>query len=115
MTNDNLINDNMTSDNMTNDNITNDNDFRYFLNSIENSFYFLPITDKEIINITLNMKSKSSKDINNWDMKLIKLLINSIAKPLEYLFNLCLANSEFPDNMKISIIKPVFKQMIKNR
>ena len=109
MTNDNLINDNMTSDNMTNDNITNDNDFRYFLNSIENSFYFLPITDKEIINITLNMKSKSSKDINNWDMKLIKLLINSIAKPLEYLFNLCLANSEFPDNMKISIIKPVFK------
>ena len=42
-------------------------------------------------------------------MKLIKLLINSIAKPLEYLFNLCLANSEFPDNMKISIIKPVFK------
>ena len=38
MTNDNLINDNMTSDNMTNDNITNDNDFRYFLNSIENSF-----------------------------------------------------------------------------
>ena len=95
--------------NITNDNITNDNDFRYFLNSIENSFYFLPITDKEIINITLNMKSKSSKDINNWDMKLIKLLINSIAKPLEYLFNLCLANSEFPDNMKIAIIKPVFK------
>ena len=43
MTNDNLINDNMTSDNMTSDNITNDNDFRYFLNSIENSFYFLPI------------------------------------------------------------------------
>ena len=83
--------------------------FRYFLNSIENSFYFLPITDKEIINITLNMKSKSSKDINSWDMKLIKLLINSIAKPLEYLFNLCLANSEFPDNMKIAIIKPVFK------
>ena len=38
--------------NMTNDNnnITNDNDFRYFLNSIGNRFYFLPITNKEIIN-----------------------------------------------------------------
>ena len=55
------------------------------------------------------MKSKSSKDIYNWGMKLIKLLINSIAKPLEYLFNLCLTNAEFPDNMKIAIIKPVFK------
>ena len=55
------------------------------------------------------MKSKSSKDINNWDMKLIKLLINSIAKPLKYLFNLCLTNAEFTDNMKIAIIKPVFK------
>ena len=55
------------------------------------------------------MKYKSSKDINNWDMKLIKLLINSIAKPLGYLFNLCLTNAEFPDNIKITIIKPVFK------
>ena len=42
-------------------------------------------------------------------MKLIKLLINSIAKPFEYLFNLCFTNAEFPDNMKIAIIKPVFK------
>ena len=41
-------------------------------------------------------------------MKLIKLLINSIAKPLEYLFNLCLINAKFPD-MKIAIIKPVCK------
>ena len=96
---------------MTNDNnnITNDNDFRSFLNSSENSFYLLPITNKEIINTTLNMKSKSSKDINNLDMKLIKILINSIAKPLEYLFNVYLTNAEFPDNMKIAIMKPVFK------
>ena len=43
-------------------------------------------------------------------MKLIKLLINYIAKPLEYLFNLCLNNVEFSDNMKIAIIKSVFKE-----
>ena len=58
----------MSNDNsrLTNDNnnITNDNDFRYFLNSIEKSFYFLPIIYKEIINTTLNIKYKSSKDIN---------------------------------------------------
>ena len=110
----NMINDNNTLTN-DNNNITNYNDFRSFLNSIENIFYFLPITNKEIIYTTLNMKSKSSKDINNWDMTLIKLLINSIAKPLEYLFNLCLTNAEFPDNMKIAIIKTVFKANYKTQ
>ena len=36
-----------------NNNKTNDNYFRFFLNSIENSFYFLPITYKEIIIIII--------------------------------------------------------------
>ena len=49
-------------------------------NYIENRFYLLPITNNEIINTKLNMKSKSSKDINNYDVTLIKLLIHSIAK-----------------------------------
>ena len=48
-------------------------------------------------------------------MKLIKYLINYIAKPLEYLFNLCLTNAEFPDNMKISILNQCLKLMIKHR
>ena len=61
--------------NNDNNTLTNDNDFRPFLDFIENSFYFLPFTNKEIINTTLNMKYKSSKYINNWDMKIIKLLL----------------------------------------
>ena len=42
-------------------------------------------------------------------LKCSNALINSIAKPLEYLFKLCLINTESSDNMKIDIIKPVFK------
>ena len=42
-------------------------------------------------------------------MTLIRCLINYIAKPLAYLFNVCMTNDEFPDNIKMYIIKPVFK------
>ena len=36
------------------------------------NFYFIPITNREIINVTNNMKSKVSMDANNYDMSLIK-------------------------------------------
>ena len=39
------------------------------------SFYFIPITNSEIINVTNSMKSKVSMDVNNYDMSLIKILL----------------------------------------
>ena len=45
------------------------------------SFYFLPITNNEIINVEDSMKSKNSKDINNFNMYLIKEIIYEILTP----------------------------------
>ena len=39
------------------------------------SFYFIPITNSEIINVTNSMTSKVSMDVNNYDMSLIKQII----------------------------------------
>ena len=36
------------------------------------NFLFLPITNNEILNVADSMKSKNSKDINNYNMYLIK-------------------------------------------
>ena len=54
------------------------------LNNLKNyseSFYFLPITNNEIINVEDSMKSKNSKDINNYNMYLIKEIIYEILTP----------------------------------
>ena len=55
------------------------------------------------------MKSKNSKDINNYNMYLIKEIIYEILTPLNHLFNLCIDKSIYPDNMKDAIIKPIYK------
>ena len=55
------------------------------------------------------MKSKNSKDINNYNMYLIKEIIYEILTPLNNLFNLCIDKSIYPDNMKDAIIKPIYK------
>ena len=39
------------------------NSFKQFLKNYSKSFYFLPITNNEIINVAYSMKSKNSKDI----------------------------------------------------
>ena len=51
------------------------NSFKQFLTNYSKHFYILPITNNEIINITDSMKSKNSKDINNYNMYLIKEII----------------------------------------
>ena len=59
--------------------------------------------------MTKDIKSKRSLDINNHDMTLIKDIIQYILEPLKKIFNLSIQTNTFPDNMKIAIIKPLYK------
>ena len=79
------------------------------LTNYSKSFYFLPITNNEIINVADSLKSKNSKDINNCNMYLIKENICKILIPLIHLFNLYNDKSIYPYNMKDGIIKPIYK------
>ena len=60
------------------------NDFKLLIYKLY-SFYFIPITNSEIINVTNSMNSKVSMDVNNYDMLLIKQIINYIIYPIIYL------------------------------
>ena len=55
-------------------------------------------------------KSKSSLDFCKIDMNIIKIVFNFILDPLTYIFNLIICDSTIPDNMKISVITPLFKK-----
>ena len=69
--------------------------------------YKYVIIINDIINVADSMKYKNLKDINNYNMYIKEILIS-----LNYLFinyNLCIDKSIYPDNMKDSIIKPIYK------
>ena len=59
--------------------------------------------------VTWDIESKRSLDINNHDMTLIKDIIQYILEPLNKIFNLSIQTNTFSDNIKIAIIKPLYK------
>ena len=90
---------------------SNNNDLKLLIHN-PYSFYFIPIINSEIINVTNSMKSKVSLDVNNYDMSLIKQSINCILYPINHIFNNSNVTGLFPTDIKKSIIKPQFKNNV---
>ena len=76
---------------------------------IINSFYFHQITKNDIYNALIDIKSKTSRDINGIDMNIIQIVFNLILEPLLYIFNQIIYTSTIPNQMKIAIIIPIYK------
>ena len=55
------------------------------------------------------MQSKVSMDVNNYDMSLIKKIINCILYPINHILNNSIVTGLFPTGMIKSIIKQLFK------
>ena len=68
-----------------------------------------PILPNDIISIANKFKSKLSQGHDNISMKFTKQIINDIAEPLAYIFNLSLTNGTVPRDLKIAKIVPIFK------
>ena len=62
-----------------------------------------------IYNALIDIKSKISRDINGIDMNIIKIVFNLILEPLLYIFNQIIHTSTIPNQMKIAIIIPIYK------
>ena len=69
----------------------------------------MPIHFQEILDLTKELENKSSLDINDMSVKLLKMAIPKIVHVLEHIFNLSLSNGVFPTGLKISKTVPVFK------
>ena len=61
--------------------------------------------EKEIQNI--NLKKATTKNII--PPKILKISCNAFTETLHNLFNECLITDNFPDNLKLTNITPVFK------
>ena len=68
-----------------------------------------PVTENEILNIVKSIKSKTSVDLDDISMLLVKKIIIQIVKPLKYICNASFQQGLFPDKMKTAKILPLFK------
>jgi len=65
---------------------------------------------KEITSIIKALKTKNSYGFDEISSKLLKITATYICSPLIYICNKSVLSGTFPDRMKFSIIKPIYKK-----
>lgn len=85
------------------------NDNRHKLKRNENSIFFKPINNQEVLKYISELKSNSSAGIDNIQASTIKLTSKYIVNQLVHIFNLSLQEGTFPDHFKTATIVPIHK------
>ena len=82
----------------------------YLQNPTLTLFNFTVVDEKEICNIINNLKPKSSYGHDHVSNVLIKKACDIVMKPLTLIINQTLNTGVFPQELKISRVKPLFKR-----
>ena len=86
----------------------------YLSNRTNTIFNFTEVNEECIDSIIKNMKSKSSTGYDNISNKLVKSAKDVLIKPLTLLMNQIIHTGEFPKQLKIAKVKPLFKKGIQS-
>ena len=78
---------------------------------LQESFSFLPISDKRIHSVVSNMDSSKAYQSNNIPPKVLKDTADICITILSSDINNCILNGVFPSNLKYADITPVFKKV----
>ena len=87
----------------------NDSDFLQYVDNVEETAFFKPITSKEIIDIVNTFTNNTSAEYDDIDIRIVKRAIHLICKHLSAIFNQCMKSGVFPESMKIARVVPIFK------
>lgn len=74
------------------------------------TLYLNPSTPNEVANIIQSLKNTKSTGNDGLATNIIKKVHKYINSPLSYIINLCFEKGIFPDKLKTSIIKPLYKK-----
>lgn len=80
------------------------------INSNNASLFLTPTDDHEIIKIIKSLKSTNSVGYDEIQTRILKACRNEIAPVLSYLVNLSFSNGVFPEPLKVSIVRPLYKK-----
>ena len=99
--------------NLANEIKTNGLSINDYLNKIKmnpNTMYLHPITPSEIHKFIDKLPAKNSSGYDGISNQFLKGIKLAIITPLAKIFNLSLSTGEFPENMKLSEVIPLFKK-----
>ena len=71
--------------------------------------FFFPTSNIEIERFIKGLKSKNSKGYDEITNNILKAIFPSIINALRIIFNKSMSSGEFPENMKLAIVKPLYK------
>jgi len=71
---------------------------------------FKSFSTKEITSIIKSLKTKNSFGYDEISTKLLKISVTYISSPLTYICNKSISTGIFPEQLKYSIIKPLYKK-----
>lgn len=75
-----------------------------------NSMFLTPVTTSEILEIIQKLKDKKSSGFDEISTNLIKSCAEQIASPLCYIINNSFKEGIFPTNLKLAVVKPLYKK-----
>lgn len=73
------------------------------------SMFLTPTDEKEVLEAIRKCSNKTSQDFNGIDMKTIRNVAEAVVKPFTYVCNLSFEYGQFPSQMKIAKVIPLFK------
>lgn len=74
------------------------------------SMFMGPSVPQDIVTIIKTLKNTTSTGYDEISTKIIKSVNISISSILSYIINLCVESGVFPDKLKTSVVKPLFKR-----
>ena len=78
------------------------------------SMFLYDVNKKEIIDIVNTLENKLSKDKDDFNMSLMKKIVNQVVDPFLHICNISLNKGVYPDAMKITKVVPIHKSCKKN-
>ena len=86
------------------------NDYLKNIKINPNMMYLHPITPSEILRHIDQLPSKNSSGYDSISNRFLKSIKHAITTPLTKIFNLSISTGEFPENMKLAEVIPLFKK-----
>lgn len=74
------------------------------------SMFIAPTTAEDVFKIILSLKNKRSVGYDCISTNVLKYVADLVACPMSHIINLCISEGIYPDGLKPTIVKPLFKK-----
>lgn len=84
------------------------------ITTVSNSMFLRPMAKEEVEKEILSLKNTTSEGFDGVSTKVIKACVDELAPIMTHLINLSFACGIFPELLKVSVVKPLYKKGERN-